>query len=109
MVIATAIAASSITDAMLVHQSEPFSFFLRLSHDHRQVKAWRHGPKKQLRRLRQNDPLREFSRLLARRQHQFFLSIVELPEPGDFVDLIRRHVQANLPLNHVQHRLGRSW
>ena len=91
---------------MLLHQLEALGLLFRFGLGQRQVQAGRHGPEQHFHAFREDDPLAELARLLARRQHQRLLGRRQLAEFGDLLDLIRRHGQADPPLDHVEHGLG---
>ena len=92
---------------MLLHQLEAFGLLLGFGHRHRQVEAGRHGAEQHFHRLGQDDALAELAGLLACREHQRLLRSVEFAEARDLLDFIGRHRQADPPLDHVEHGLGR--
>lgn len=96
-----------LADAVLLHQLEAFGLLLGLGHRHRQVEAGRHSAEQHFHRLGQDDALAELAGLLACREHQRLLRSVEFAEARDLLDFIGWHRQADPPLDHVEHGLGR--
>mmetsp|Transcript_26299 Transcript_26299/g.62388 ORF Transcript_26299/g.62388 Transcript_26299/m.62388 type:complete len:276 (+) Transcript_26299:192-1019(+) len=96
-----------LADAVLLHQLKAFRLLFRLGLSQRQVQAGRNRTEQHFHALGEDDALGELARLLAGRQHQGLLRRVQLAEARDLLHLVRWHREADPPLDHVEHGLGR--